>query len=314
MLRDATLFYTDLYSPDPIAQEAVDTLLATIPSNVGLTVTEQNQLVDPPTIDESQSLLQHAPSGKSPGLDGLPFNLYRYLASQHTLFLHLLLAILRDAFSGDPTTLNNWRSLFLINVDAKIFTKLIANRLNLVLPDLINPYQTGFLHERLISDNGWINHTLMSTLQASGSSDYLLQVLHRFGIQPVFPRCLSVLFFQTQIHISINGWMSSPVQQRHGLRQGGIDVPVVNPARRRLATPLDAPRSLTTVAPLRLLVYANDLEIFLSSPDEWPSLLSALHLYSQASNAKTNISKTTIVSLSGASSAVGSPYVPQQAL
>ena len=162
--------------------------MATIPSNVGLTVTEQNQIVDPPTIDELQSLLQHAPSGKSPGLDGLPFELYQYLASQHTLFLHLLLAILRDAFSdylpaswqytrmvllhkkGDPTTLNNWRPLSLINVDAKIFTKLIANRLNLVLPDLINPYQTGFLHERLISDNGWINHTLMSTLQASGSS------------------------------------------------------------------------------------------------------------------------------------------------
>ncbi|OBZ80375.1 hypothetical protein A0J61_11575, partial [Choanephora cucurbitarum] len=58
MLREATLFYTDLCGPDPIDQTAVDTLLAAIPSDVGLSVKEQNLLVDPPTVDELQALLQ----------------------------------------------------------------------------------------------------------------------------------------------------------------------------------------------------------------------------------------------------------------
>ncbi|KAK4521263.1 uncharacterized protein ATC70_012899 [Mucor velutinosus] len=51
----------------------------------------------------------------------------------------------------------------------------------------------------------------------------------------------------------------------------------------------------------RFLSYADDLEVFLSSPEEWSVLLSVLDLYGRASNAKVNISKTVLVSLSGVS-------------
>ena len=54
---------------------------------------------------------------------------------------------------GDPLLLANWRPLSLINTNAKLFTKLLANRFNSVLPGLVNPCQTGFLPNRLISDN-----------------------------------------------------------------------------------------------------------------------------------------------------------------
>ncbi|CEP16737.1 hypothetical protein, partial, partial [Parasitella parasitica] len=52
-------------------------------------------------------------------------------------------------------------------------------------------------------------------------------------------------------------------------------------------------------APVKLLSYADDLEVFLSCPDEWPVLLSLLELYGRASNAKVNLGKTVLVSLSG---------------
>jgi hypothetical protein len=55
---------------------------------------------------------------------------------------------------GGTLLLKNWRPLSLINSDAKLFTRLLANRFNVVLPSLINPYQTGFMPDRLISDNG----------------------------------------------------------------------------------------------------------------------------------------------------------------
>ena len=54
---------------------------------------------------------------------------------------------------GDPLLLANWRPLSLINTNAKLFTKLLANRFNSVLPGLVIPCQTGFLPNRLISDN-----------------------------------------------------------------------------------------------------------------------------------------------------------------
>ena len=58
-------------------------------------------------------------------------------------------------------------------------------------------------------------------------------------------------------------------------------------------------RNSTDPPKVKLLSYADDLEIFLSSPEEWPVLLSLLSLYGKASNAKVNLSKTVLVSLSG---------------
>ena len=234
MLHEACFFYSALYTPDPIDQSAVDDLLESIPHSVVLSEEEQDMLLDPFEDDDLLTLLKHSPTGKSPGLDGLPFELYQFLIPRHKGILRLLLAILCDALyssyplswnltrmvllfkKGDPTLLQNWRPLSLINVDAKIFTKLLANRFNLVLSKLINPYQTGFMPNRLISDNGWLNHTLMTTLRASKSLSpqvavlldaekaydrvhpgYLQQVLRRFGFPPRIISCLALLFFET---------------------------------------------------------------------------------------------------------------------
>jgi len=52
-------------------------------------------------------------------------------------------------------------------------------------------------------------------------------------------------------------------------------------------------------APLKLLSYADDLEVFLSGPHEWSTLLSLLDLYNSASNGRVNLAKTVLVSLTG---------------
>lgn len=51
--------------------------------------------------------------------------------------------------------------------------------------------------------------------------------------------------------------------------------------------------------PLKLLSYADDLEVFLNNTGEWYTLLGILKRYSYASNAKVNLNKTVLVSLSG---------------
>lgn len=50
---------------------------------------------------------------------------------------------------------------------------------------------------------------------------------------------------------------------------------------------------------VKMLSYADDLEVFLSNPREWHILLDLLHQYGKASNAKVNLSKTVVMSLSG---------------
>ncbi|KAG2193800.1 hypothetical protein INT47_009942 [Mucor saturninus] len=348
IIREARGFYQELYTPDLIDDAAVDSLLASIPDDVVLSPEDSDSLTDPILMDTLQDMVGHTPFGKSPGLDGLPFEVYKYLFKSSADFRTMLLGILNDALigvfpsswqqtrmvllfkKGDPMLLKNWRPLSLINSDAKLFTKLLANRFNLVLPQLINPYQTGFMPNRLISDNGWLNQMFMAKARdvAPGTPHVAVlldqekaydRVLLRFGFPLTLVDCLGTLFFGTEISISINGWLGIPIPQSRGLRQGDTLSPLLfnlafEPLLRSILScsglsgvslgggavssavcPLvpsvwiDTPNSsdrdfisqsvVTPPSPVKLLSYADDLEVFLTGP--------------------VNLSKTVLVSLSG---------------
>ena len=53
----------------------------------------------------------------------------------------------------DTTILDNWRPISLLNVDYKIATKSISNRIKPVLSSIISPSQTGFIKGRYIGEN-----------------------------------------------------------------------------------------------------------------------------------------------------------------
>lgn len=53
----------------------------------------------------------------------------------------------------DNTLLNNLRPISLLNIEYKILTKVIAKRLENVLPKIINPDQTGYVKDRYIAEN-----------------------------------------------------------------------------------------------------------------------------------------------------------------
>jgi hypothetical protein len=337
-------------------------MISAIPTSAMLSKDDSAMLTAPFTTADLQDVVAHAPTGKSPGLDGLPFEIYSLLL-RHPLATKLLLQVMNDALhsafpdswlrtrlillfkKGDASDLANWRPLSLINSDAKIFTKLLANRLRTCITKLINPFQTGFLPGRLIADNGWTLQALMAHARATDSAGtnvgvlldqekaydrihriYLERVLTAFGFPSTLTDSLTTLFFNTQIHISINGFLSSAITQRRGLRQGDPISPLLfnlafEPLLRRLLSdnaicgmaihpPLNPlkgynfgsnavfPESL----PIKLMAYADDLLVFLSQPAEWPCLLDQLETYNQASNAKVNLAKTVIFPLAGRTS------------
>jgi hypothetical protein len=57
-------------------------------------------LMDPPTEDAIKLLVDMAPKGKSPGLDGLPFEIYKVLFNRHPQSLSLFNVIMQDAMTG----------------------------------------------------------------------------------------------------------------------------------------------------------------------------------------------------------------------
>ena len=77
-----------------------------------------------------------------------------YLRPQLWVWLWLPLSNTKTrGYKTYPKKEENWRPITLLNTDYKIAAKSIANRIKLVLPNLINHDQTGFLKDRFIGEN-----------------------------------------------------------------------------------------------------------------------------------------------------------------
>lgn len=137
---------------------------------------------------------------------------------------------------GDLTDPRNWRSIALINTDAKVFTRLLNARLMPHMNRLISPYQLGFMPGRFIGENGKLLHTVIVDAGSSSSTavvllldqkkaydrihpDYLQQAMSIFEIPEPIIANPSSLFFSTAIRININKHISQQFIQKRGLRQ-----------------------------------------------------------------------------------------------
>ena len=120
---------------------------------------------------EVRDALKQVGLNKSPGLDGLPYEVYLRMS-------HMFVPILTDMFNhwfaqgaipGSVTKgvitllkkggrhvwegLDDYRPITLLNTELKILARVLANRLQLVISDLIGPEQTFAVKGRSIQDN-----------------------------------------------------------------------------------------------------------------------------------------------------------------
>ena len=66
--------------------------------------------------------------------------------------------------TNNPTKMTRFRLISLSNVIYKLISKVLANRLKLILPQIIIENQSAFLFERLITNNVLITFELMHYL------------------------------------------------------------------------------------------------------------------------------------------------------
>jgi hypothetical protein len=161
----ASSFYLDLYKSEGI--ENMEAVLNTVP--VKVTAEMNDNLLAPFSEQEVKAALFQMFPTKAPGPDGLPAHFFqRNWSICGEEVTEIVLRILKG--DDDPSSVNDtlivlipkvaspedlaqFHPISLCNVIYKITSKVAANRLKLVLPQIISEEQSAFVPDRLITDN-----------------------------------------------------------------------------------------------------------------------------------------------------------------
>ena len=131
------------------------------------------------------------PIGKSPGHDGLTKEFYVHFwedlkfyfinsLKQSKIDGHLSIsqkqAIIKLIVKKDryKRFVKNWRPVSLLNVDTKILSKSLAEKLKHVLPELISSNQTAYVKNRYISKSGRLISDVIEMCHILDISGYLV--------------------------------------------------------------------------------------------------------------------------------------------
>ena len=220
----------------------------------------------------------------------------------------------------DAKSVGDYRPISLIHSIAKIFSKLLANRLAPFLNTLISKSQTAFIRKRCIQDNFLYVQSVVRRLHKQKKPalflkldiqkafdtvnwGYLLEVLQVMGFGPRWREWISFLFGSATSRALLNGSQGTAIQHRRGVRQGDPLSPMlfilaIDPLQRilDLATRhgILSPLPLTT-AKLRTSLYADDAAIFINpSREELMAIKDILQAFGRASGLVTNLEKSSI--------------------
>jgi exonuclease III len=214
---------------------------------------EREKNEDPIEMSELANALSNTQNGKSPGLDGITYEFYKYFWTELSpLLLRVIKTSLEEGHlptsmykgiiilvpkRGDLTNIRNWRPITLLNTDYKLLTRCVAKRITNVLPKLITSNQSyGVPHKSIQSNLHLIRDTInyanqqdlplaIISLDQAAAYDcvehtYLFHTLLHFGFGNKFINNVRTIYRHSQGLVKLNGILSAPFPFARGVRQG----------------------------------------------------------------------------------------------
>ena len=292
------------------------------------------ELGNPVSAREVQEAIMSLQNGKTPGPDGFTVEFFKLFSAT---IAPALQRMYNESFAGDrlPSTLSeasislllkcdkdpllcgSYRPISLLNVDLKILSKILAQRLQQVLSNIISTDQTGFMLGRhsfhntrrllnIISAPSSTIPEVIVSLDAEKAFDrvewsFLFFVLQKFGFPLEFISWIKLLYANPVASVHTNGLQSATFPLYRGTRQGCPLSPLLFAiAIEPLAIWLRQEGGFEGITRARtvhkLSLYADDLLLYMSNPAaSLPVVLNILDKFGLYSGYKLNLHKSELL-------------------
>ena len=281
------------------------------------------------TEEELREAVFSMENNKSPGVDRLSTNFYKHI---WPLFSDKLLLVYNYAFAsgclsvsqrrgiiplvfkkGNRILVKNWKPITLLTTDYKILAKALGNHLQRVLSLIVHRDQTASVKGLMINDNVRLLHVVIyyanycdtplavisvDQLKAFDrvSHDFLFTILDAFDFGPAFTQWIHVLYNSVSSSVLTNGWLTSFIGLRRGLRQGcALSMPLYVLTAEALAINIRANSKIHGLLPpgptdveVKVTQFADDTTLLLVDDDSIAEAFQTFDLYERASGAEIN--------------------------
>lgn len=330
-------FYTELYTSQNISDTVIDKYLKNFNPPI-LNEQEKNNLGEFITQKEIETAINQLNENKSPGHDGLTPEFYKTFRTEISPILALVynnillknelpksmtlgLITLIYKNKGENSNLKNWRPISLLNLDYKILTKILTNRLKNNANNLINKLQSCRPGKASIIDNALNLRTIIDYVENENQygaiisldqekafdrveHNFLYKVLQKFNFPNNILSYVNIFTTNIKSKIIINGKLSKSIKIERSVRQGcPLSMYLYAFSLEPLIYYINQNKNIVGISipnysqQIKTIQHADDTSALVSSEMSYTYLMDEYKHYSKISGAKINNDKTEILKI-----------------
>ena len=322
-------YYQQLYSKETTDEDIQETYLQYVKK---ISDDDRDFIDSDITVTDLRKALNEMNENSAPGPNGLTVKFYKTFFTE---LAPLLIQMINNAINGeglsaelkqsnitlipkdtgDPLLTKNYRPISLLNIEYKLISKVLANKIAPFLDSIVNSDQAAAIKNRNIQNHIHLIRDIITLAHDKGdktcilsmdqqkafdmvSHEWLDLVLRHANFGRGFIKWIHLLYEGATSRVVVNGNMSEAFELGRGVRQGdplsmALYVLTLEPLLESIRQDNDITGITdTSGSTIKLVAFADDTNFFPNSHIGINKIINHFRLFGRCSGAKLNLDKS----------------------